>query len=99
MTNDGPEPGAPLIPGFGMSGCGKREAVVKIYVNRRPTHPKIADDWGTRSYARCAKLTAVFVSDHVHACHTMTEVHTVSIVPKKMYDGNICSCQAPLARG
>ena len=29
----------------------------------------------------------------------MMEVHTVSIVPKKMYDGNICSCQAPVARG
>jgi hypothetical protein len=29
----------------------------------------------------------------------MTEVHTVSIVPKKMYDANICSCQAPLAKG
>jgi hypothetical protein len=44
-------------------------------------------------------LGSAFLRDQVHACQMMTEVHTVSIVPKKMYEGNICSCQAPVARG
>src|ERR1041385_9259009 len=32
--------------------------------------------------------TAGFAADHVHACQTMTEVHTVSIVAKNKYSAN-----------
>jgi len=46
-----------------------------------------------------SELTAASTPDQAHAFQMMTEVHTVSIVPKKMYDANICSCQAPLAKG
>ena len=52
-------------------------------------------DWRTTRFERAAASTP----DQFQACQMMTEVHTVSIVPKKRYDANICSCQAPLAKG
>ena len=49
--------------------------------------------------ATSSDVRTLSTPDQVHACQMMTEVHTVSIVPKKMYDANIFSCQAPLAKG
>ena len=36
-------------------------------------------------------MRTVSTPDQVHACQMMTEVHTVSIVAKNMYDGKIGS--------
>src|ERR1700739_3118051 len=37
--------------------------------------------------------------DQVHACQTMTKVHTVSIVAKNTYAGKTGSRKSPLVRG
>src|SRR5207237_3624293 len=54
-----------------------------------------AAGWGTIRF----ELAAASIPDQVHACQTMTEVHTVSIVAKNKYSGKAGGRPNPINGG